>query len=210
MVFQVSWLAVAERIGAALEGLMIRIQNLYAAREDRKAGLMAAEKREESVVQERAKFVEGSPIRIEPQVITVPKSERIEKERQVSLFADLPDTNLPPLSLLDEAPEVQETVSIETLEFTSRLIEKKLSDFGIEVKVVAAYPGPVITRYEIEPATGVKGSQIVGLARDLARSLSLTSKSALIGPAQRTRKDYNSSQSSCFLQRSNSALCPAV
>ncbi|HYC42720.1 MAG TPA: DNA translocase FtsK, partial [Noviherbaspirillum sp.] len=106
---------------------------------------------------------------------TVPKSERVEKEKQVSLFADLPDTNLPPLSLLDEPPPAQETVSVETLEFTSRLIEKKLSDFGVEAKVVAAYPGPVITRYEIEPATGVKGSQIVNLARDLARSLSLTS-----------------------------------
>ena len=85
------------------------------------------------------------------------------------------DSSLPPLSLLDEAPPAQETVSVETLEFTSRLIEKKLSDFGVEAKVVAAYPGPVVTRYEIEPATGVKGSQIVGLARDLARSLSLTS-----------------------------------
>jgi S-DNA-T family DNA segregation ATPase FtsK/SpoIIIE len=87
----------------------------------------------------------------------------------------MPDTNLPPLSLLDDAPVEQETVAVETLEFISRLIEKKLSDFGVEVKVVAAYPGPVITRYEIEPATGVKGSQIVNLARDLARALSLTS-----------------------------------
>ena len=69
----------------------------------------------------------------------------------------------------------QETVSVETLEFTSRLIEKKLSDFGVNVRVVAAYPGPVVTRYEIEPATGVKGSTIVNLARDLARSLSLVS-----------------------------------
>jgi S-DNA-T family DNA segregation ATPase FtsK/SpoIIIE len=111
-------------------------------------------------------------------VTTVVKSERVEKERQASLFTDLPRASgdeLPPLSLLDEAAEVQETVSIETLEFTSRLIEKKLSDFGVEAKVVAAYPGPVVTRYEIEPATGVKGSQIVNLARDLARSLSLTS-----------------------------------
>src|SRR5690606_3383592 len=114
-------------------------------------------------------------IRIEPQIVHVPKSERVEKEKQVSLFSDLTDTNLPPLSLLDAAPPTQETVSVETLEFTSRLIEKKLSDFGVEVKVVAAYPGPVITRYEIEPATGVKGSQIVNLARDLARALSLIS-----------------------------------
>jgi len=173
--FHVSWLAVAERVGGGIEDLINGIRSLYAAREDRKLGQVAAVKREEVVVQERAKIVEATPIRIEPQVIAVPKSERVEKEKQVSLFADLPDTNLPPLSLLDEAPPAQETVSIETLEFTSRLIEKKLSDFGVEAKVVAAYPGPVITRYEIEPATGVKGSQIVNLARDLARSLSLTS-----------------------------------
>ncbi|KRB88972.1 DNA translocase FtsK [Noviherbaspirillum sp. Root189] len=173
--FHVSWLAVAERIGGVIETLVERVQNLYAAREDRKVGQVAAVKREEVVVQERAKIVEAPPIRIEPQVVAVPKSERVEKEKQVSLFADLPDTNLPPLSLLDEPPPAQETVSIETLEFTSRLIEKKLSDFGVEAKVVAAYPGPVITRYEIEPATGVKGSQIVNLGRDLARSLSLTS-----------------------------------
>ena len=65
--------------------------------------------------------------------------------------------------------------SPETLEMTSRLIEKRLKDFGVDVHVVAAMPGPVITRYEIEPATGVKGSQIVNLAKDLARSLSLVS-----------------------------------
>jgi DNA segregation ATPase FtsK/SpoIIIE, S-DNA-T family len=173
--FHVSWLHVAERTGEAIEILVDGIRNLYAARIDRKVGQIAAVKREEAVVQERAKVVEAPPIRIEPQVVSVPKSERVEKERQVSLFTDMPDTNLPPLSLLDEPPAQQETVSVETLEFTSRLIEKKLSDFGVEAKVVAAYPGPVITRYEIEPATGVKGSQIVNLARDLARSLSLTS-----------------------------------
>src|SRR5205085_517448 len=77
--------------------------------------------------------------------------------------------------LLDAAPGRVESVAPETLEMTSRLIEKKLKDFGVEVRVVAASPGPVITRYEIEPATGVKGSQIVNLAKDLARSLSLVS-----------------------------------
>jgi DNA segregation ATPase FtsK/SpoIIIE, S-DNA-T family len=173
--FHVSWLAVAERTGALMESGIAAIGKLYAAREDRKVGQVAAVKREVAVVQERAKIVEAPPIRIEPQVVAVPKSERVEKEKQVSLFSDMPDTNLPPLSLLDEPPAAQETVSVETLEFTSRLIEKKLSDFGVDAKVVAAYPGPVITRYEIEPATGVKGSQIVNLGRDLARSLSLTS-----------------------------------
>jgi S-DNA-T family DNA segregation ATPase FtsK/SpoIIIE len=116
-----------------------------------------------------------TPIKIEPAMASVPRSERAEKERQSALFESPHGSVLPPLSLLDEAPPFQETVAIETLEFTSRLIEKKLSDFGVEAKVVAAYPGPVVTRYEIEPATGVKGSQIVNLARDLARSLSLTS-----------------------------------
>ena len=173
--FQMSWLALAERVGGGLEWVFERCVNLYQASEDRKLGQKAAVKREEVVVQERARHVDAPHIKIEPQVVAVPRSERVEKERQVSLFQDLPDTNLPPVSLLDEAPQVQETVSVETLEFTSRLIEKKLSDFGVTVQVVAAYPGPVITRYEIEPATGVKGSQIVNLGRDLARSLSLTS-----------------------------------
>ncbi|TFW15507.1 DNA translocase FtsK [Duganella callida] len=182
--FQVSWMAVAERIGAGIENVIDWFIQRYQYREDRRQGEVAAVKREEVVVHERAKHVEkhpvaAPPIKVEPQVVTVVKSERVEKERQASLFQDLPrpggDGGLPALSLLDEAPETQETLSIETLEFTSRLIEKKLSDFGVEAKVVAAYPGPVVTRYEIEPATGVKGSQIVNLARDLARSLSLTS-----------------------------------
>src|SRR5205085_105390 len=103
------------------------------------------------------------------------KSTRVEREKQVPLFENLPDSPLPQLKLLDEPEKLVAIVSTETLEFTSRLIEKKLLDFGVEVKVIAAYPGPVITRYEIEPAVGVKGSQIVGLARDLARALSLTS-----------------------------------
>src|SRR4029078_11003056 len=82
---------------------------------------------------------------------------------------------LPPLAVLDEPDRNVEVMGAETLEFTSRLIEKKLLDFGVEVKVVAAYPGPVITRYEVEPAVGVKGSQVINLVRDLARALSVVS-----------------------------------
>ncbi|MES2325692.1 MAG: DNA translocase FtsK 4TM domain-containing protein [Pseudomonadota bacterium] len=178
--FHVSWMSVAEKIGGAIEDAIDWFRLRYQDREDRKQGEVAAVKRDEVLVHERAKHVEkhiaAPPVKIEPQVVEVVKSERVQKEKQAALFQDLPgDSSLPPLSLLDEPPAVQETVSVETLEFTSRLIEKKLSDFGVEAKVVAAYPGPVVTRYEIEPATGVKGSQIVGLARDLARSLSLTS-----------------------------------
>jgi len=97
------------------------------------------------------------------------------KERQRPLFQELPDSPLPPLALLEDAPVTQDVVSSETIDYTSRLIERKLADFGVAVKVLAAYPGPVITRYEIEPAVGVKGSQIVNLIKDLARALSVVS-----------------------------------
>ncbi|MBS7327265.1 MAG: DNA translocase FtsK 4TM domain-containing protein [Oxalobacter sp.] len=83
--------------------------------------------------------------------------------------------SLPPLSLLDPPEVQQESASPEALDYTSRLIERKLADFGVKVRVVSAFPGPVVTRYEIEPAVGVKGSSIVNLSRDLARSLSLVS-----------------------------------
>jgi S-DNA-T family DNA segregation ATPase FtsK/SpoIIIE len=112
---------------------------------------------------------------IEAPVTAVPRSERVVKERQKPLFSELPDSKLPQVDLLDSLTLRQEGVSPETLEMTSRMIEKRLKDFGVEVRVVAAAPGPVITRYEIEPATGVKGSQVVNLAKDLARSLSLIS-----------------------------------
>ena len=114
---------------------------------------------------------------IEPTLVDVPKSTRVVKERQKPLFSELVDTKLPQVDLLDSAPQRQETVSGETLEMTSRLIEKKLKDFGVEVRVVAASPGPVITRYEIEPALGVKGAQVVSLART-SRVRSAWSRSA--------------------------------
>jgi S-DNA-T family DNA segregation ATPase FtsK/SpoIIIE len=144
-------------------------------RQDRRAGEQAAVRREEVVEESKKKLEVHEPIRIEPPAPEIPKSARAEREKQVPLFENLPDSLLPPLSLLDEPEKQLETLSTETLEFTSRLIEKKLLDFGVEVKVVAAYPGPVITRFEIEPAVGVKGSQIINLVKDLARALSVVS-----------------------------------
>ncbi len=170
-----SWLVIAERVGAVLEGAVMLFKRKREVREDRAVGAEAAVMREEVVVQERTRIEDAPPIRIEPQVVAVPQSTRVSREKQVPLFAEIPETALPPLSLLAPPPVMQETVSPETLEFTSRLIEKKLKDFGVEVQVVAAHPGPIITRYEVEPATGVKGSQVVNLAKDLARALSLVS-----------------------------------
>jgi S-DNA-T family DNA segregation ATPase FtsK/SpoIIIE len=172
----VSWLAAVEVIGAVLERTYGFARDRWQGWQDRKAGEIAAEKRDAVVGEKRVELiVEHEPIRIEPAVLEIPKSVRVQKEKQVQLFQNLPDTPLPPLNLLDEAPAGVEMLSSETLEYTSRLIEKKLGDFGVQVKVLAAYPGPVITRYEIEPAVGVKGSQIISLAKDLARALSVIS-----------------------------------
>ncbi|WP_395687686.1 DNA translocase FtsK [Caenimonas koreensis] len=177
VVFRFSWSQVAERLGAQLYGLVEARREKREIAEDVALGQQAARLREEVLHEERVEIEEHHPVPvlIEPIMVDVPKSERVAKERQKPLFMELPDSKLPQVDLLDGPTGRQETVSHETLEMTSRLIEKKLKDFGVEVRVVLAQPGPVITRYEIEPATGVKGSQIVNLAKDLARSLSLVS-----------------------------------
>ena len=171
----VSWLEMAERTGGALERIWWKAIEAWQAYRDRKAGAVALQKREAKVSVVKKKLEEAPPIRIEPVVKEIPQSERAVAEKQAPLFSDLPDSPLPPLHLLDPADEAVETASAEALEFTSLMIERKLAEFGVEVKVVSASPGPVITRYEIEPATGVKGSQIVNLAKDLARTLSVIS-----------------------------------
>ncbi len=170
-----SWLAQAERIGSAVDVLRERRRQRKDRAEDRRIGEKLQVEREQEVEVERQEVVDHVPLVIEPTLLEVPKSARIAKERQKPLFVELADTRLPQVDLLDEPPSRVETVTPESLEMTSRLIEKKLKDFGVEVRVVAASPGPVITRYEIEPATGVKGAQVVNLAKDLARSLSLVS-----------------------------------
>ncbi len=177
LVFRFSWGHVAENIGATLYSRIEALREKREIAQDQALGQQAAREREEIVIEEREDNAMHHPVplMIEPVLVEPPKSERVAKERQKPLFQEMPDSKLPQVDLLDGAQTRQETVAPETLEMTSRMIEKKLKDFGVEVRVVLASPGPVITRYEIEPATGVKGSQIVGLAKDLARSLSLVS-----------------------------------
>ncbi|MDD2878957.1 MAG: DNA translocase FtsK 4TM domain-containing protein [Rhodoferax sp.] len=177
LVFGFSWGQLAERLGGWLFGKIETHRELREEQQDKALGQQAAQARAEVLVEERQDVAvhRTKPVQIEPVMAEVPKSERVAKERQKPLFNELVDSKLPQVDLLDAALTRQETVSPETLEMTSRMIEKKLKDFGVDVTVVLAQPGPVITRYEIEPATGVKGSQIVGLAKDLARSLSLVS-----------------------------------
>ena len=182
VVFKFSWGQLCERLGALpLDWLRNRRERLE-QREDERIGLAASREREEIVLgdfggldPDAEQRLEPVPVVIEPTLQPARTSERVLKEAQKPLFDEMPDSKLPQVSLLDQAGVQGETVSGDALEMTSRLIEKELKDFGVEVRVVAAAPGPVITRYEIEPATGVKGSQVVNLARDLARSLSLVS-----------------------------------
>ncbi len=178
LAFGFTWTHLAEAVGEWLSSRLERRRERRELEHDIELGKQAARARQEVLQEERVEDIEhpATPVHIEPVLVNVPQSTRVAKERQQPLFTDMPDSRLPQVDLLDGAQHSrQESVASETLEMTSRLIEKKLKDFGVEVRVVAAAPGPVVTRYEIEPATGVKGSQIVGLAKDLARSLSLVS-----------------------------------
>ncbi|SFE17226.1 DNA translocase FtsK [Nitrosomonas sp. Nm166] len=171
-----SWVRFVEKIGESIEIFLLFIKNTWQTRQDKLAGTIAARERKEIVEHEKKRIQENPQLHIELPATTIIKSQRI-KEKQTSLFSDSPDSPspLPPLHLLDEPEKDFEILSKETLEFTSRLIERKLKEFGVEVKVVAAFPGPVITRYEIEPAVGVKGNQVINLIKDLARALSVAS-----------------------------------
>jgi len=101
---------------------------------------------------------------------------RVNKPRTPIVAAvDEPAYGLPPLSLLDRAQKKQRSLSPAMLESMSRLLETKLKEFGVEVTVESVHPGPVITRFEIQPAAGVKVSRIANLAKDLARSLAVIS-----------------------------------
>ena len=170
-----SWLRFVDWLGTLLETTWQWARLAWQTYQDRRIGAQAMSERGAVVEVEKKRVEEHQPIHIEMPLIEVAKSSRAAEERQAPLFADMQDSPLPPLHLLDQAAQQVEVVSADTLEFTSRLIERKLKDFGVEVKVVAAYPGPVITRYEIEPAVGVKGSQITNLVKDLARALSVVS-----------------------------------
>jgi DNA segregation ATPase FtsK/SpoIIIE, S-DNA-T family len=176
MAMRFSWANVAETIGRGWDSMLHKQQARRDRAEDVRLGEASLREREKVLdVVRNDDAPPPAPVVIAPAVLDVPKSTRVIRERQKPLFAELSDSKLPQVDLLDAAPVQRETITPESLEMTSRLIEKKLSDFGVEVKVVTASPGPVITRYEVEPATGVKGSQIVNLAKDLARSLSLIS-----------------------------------
>jgi S-DNA-T family DNA segregation ATPase FtsK/SpoIIIE len=171
----ISWLTIMDRIGhwclVGWEYSRARIGEIR----DRAEGRRQQAARQDVFEAEKKRTAGRAPPRIDPIMAPLETSTRAEKERQVSLFDPPSAGELPPLSLLDDPPPQQKGYSEEALEAMSRLVELKLKDFGIDVEVVKVSPGPIITRFELDPAPGVKVSQISNLAKDLARSLSVVS-----------------------------------
>lgn len=170
-----SWLRLMDVIGRWTLAFVASLHGKVSEFVDYVIGLRAKRVRRETVAEEKKVLEKHKPPRIEPVVKPPAPSERVQREKQVQLFDTPASGELPPLSLLDPADERKASYSTQALETMSRLVEKKLLDFNIEVQVVAVHPGPVITRFEIEPAPGVKASQITNLAKDLARALSVIS-----------------------------------
>ena len=171
----ISWFAVMDRIGhwclVASEKAILKFGELG----DKAEGRRQIAARQIVIETEKKRTVGRSKPKIEPVMSSLEPSIRAEKERQVPLFDPPAAGELPPLALLDDPPQQKAGYSKEALEAMSRLVEIKLRDFGVEVEVRSVSPGPVITRFELDPAPGVKVSQISSLAKDLARSLSVVS-----------------------------------
>ena len=175
-----SWLAVMDRLGAwvlALPGLLNRgaRQGVKQASEWSDARALR-EEREEARKTDSEIRLRREKVKIEPPATpVVEKSERAKREQQIPLFHVNDGSGVPPLALLDDPKPQPKGYDAQTLETLSRQIEFKLKDFRIDAEVVGAYPGPVITRFEVQPAAGVKVSQISSLDKDIARGLSVKS-----------------------------------
>ncbi len=173
----VSWIAIMDSTGRAVYRMVGAAHVWLGDARIWWEGRRAKQQRNELVTKVRSKS--KTPPRIEPVLekieISPRASERLERERQVPMFEPPLSNELPALSLLDNPPPKEGGYSPEALEAMSRLVELKLADFGVEAEVVAVHPGPVVTRFELKPAAGVKSSQISNLAKDLARSLATVS-----------------------------------
>jgi len=170
-----SWIKLMDRVG----GLTLRFVDWLKALPDMwsewSAGRQAKKSREEVRKADTLRRKKQAPRKIEPVVKPVVESKRVAKELQMPLFKGIPSGELPPLNLLDDPKPQKAGYSKEALEALARQVELKLADFKIEAQVVEVIPGPVITRFELLPAPGVKGSQISNLAKDIARGLSVIS-----------------------------------
>ncbi len=171
----ISWLFVMDLIGRYTLRAVDWLYQQASRIPEQLAARKARTEREEVIRTSQERVAKRKPVRIEPVIRQPEKSERKERERQVPLFDPPPNTELPPLSLLDEPRPSEAGYSPAALEAMSRLVEMKLLDFNIEVEVVGVNPGPVITRFELDLGPGVKVSQVSNLSKDIARALSAIS-----------------------------------
>ena len=181
-----SWIGLAERTGASIHRLasaMMKFVDYWRDRwversERRQATREMSSHREVALeTHKRRRVAKVAP---DIKVAAAPTPEisvaKPAKPRQQRLFEINSSAELPDFSLLDDAAEAHSAeFSGESLEGMSRLLELKLKDFGIDAEVVSVLPGPVVTRFEIQPAPGLKVSRISGLVKDLARSLAVIS-----------------------------------
>jgi DNA segregation ATPase FtsK/SpoIIIE, S-DNA-T family len=170
-----SWLWLMDSIGKFILKSIMEFRNRLSSYKDEAEGRRVRKDREHLLKQEQEIVEQRIPPKIEPVVPVAKPGIRAIKEKQESLFEPTAETALPPLSLLDDPKPSKNQYSKEALEAMSRQVELKLKDFGVTVEVVAVHPGPIITRFELDPAPGVKGSQIINLSKDLARSLAVIS-----------------------------------
>jgi len=177
----ISWIAVIDRLGATTLALYQRSASRLAywlhQRQERAIAKQAISQRSDKVASAKQQRKQQTPPTINQPEAKPKPSSRAEREKQQPLFIDEKVVGiLPPLNLLDKSDQsADKGYSTESLEHLSRLLEVKLQDFGITANVVEVLPGPVVTRFEIQPAAGVKVSRISGLAKDLARSMAVIS-----------------------------------
>ncbi len=171
----ISWFKIMDEVGKYT--LLIWQQLILKSRQlkDHHVDRRIQAERQSVIKAEKRRIAKKAPPKIEPVVPQLETSGRAEKERQATLFEPATEGELPSLSLLDDPPPQKRGFSEESLEAMSRLVELKLKDFGIEVEVVSVSPGPIITRFELDPAPGIKVNKISILSKDLARSLSVVS-----------------------------------
>jgi S-DNA-T family DNA segregation ATPase FtsK/SpoIIIE len=171
-----SWFKLMDGIGRSLYSAVSWLGKRQRDAEEWKSARQARVEREIVRKVETVKQAKREPVKIEPVIAPIEKSERAHRETQIPLFVgSASEGELPPLALLDEPKQQVKGYSQETLDALSRQVEFKLKDFRIDAQVVSAHPGPVITRFEMQPAPGIKGSQISSLDKDIARGLSVIS-----------------------------------
>ena len=175
-----SWLKLMDSIGLWVLRSIDRVKAKIEQRKEQKAEQAIAkasvETRQANTKARKKRLEKSEPVAIEPPKPKPKPSARVEKEKQTSLFNEPVTGEVPALNLLDAADNTgQKGFSEESLEAMSRLLELKLQDFGISAEVVSVMPGPVVTRFELQPAPGIKASRITNLAKDLARSLAVIS-----------------------------------